>query len=108
MTVQYIKKANRTPTTDQEDVATVLHDMLAEIEAGGDEVVRRYAHKLDQWDGEIVVSKEAMETATKTVSQQSKDDILFAHDNIRPIAEATARIHAWKVWKGMPGQQIYV
>jgi len=88
MTVRYLKKAKATAQGSQDDVIATVKKMLVEIENGGDSVARRYANDLDQWDGDIVVSDEAMQAAIKRVSQKSKDDILFARDNIRRFAEA--------------------
>ncbi len=62
--------------------------MLDEIEAGGDAKVREYAAKFDKWDGEILVARKDIARAAATVSQKLKDDIRFAHDNVRKFAEA--------------------
>ena len=88
MTVEYLKTAKKTAQANQDDVIAIAQKMLGEIETGGDDVARRYAKDLDQWDGDIVVDEEAMQAAIKRVSQKSKDDILFARDNIHRFAEA--------------------
>lgn len=88
MTVEYLKAAKKTAQANQDDVIAIAQKMLGEIETGGDDVARRYAKDLDQWDGDIVVDEEAMQAAIKRVSQKSKDDILFARDNIHRFAEA--------------------
>lgn len=88
MTIQYLKKAQVTAESGQDNTVAIVQKMLDEIEKGGDETASRYAKDLDQWDGDIIVSDEAMQTAIKAVSQKSKDDILFACDNIRRFAEA--------------------
>jgi sulfopropanediol 3-dehydrogenase len=88
MPVTYLKTARLTAETDQPDVRASVEKMLAEIEKGGDEAVRRYARELDKWDGEIVVSPEAIKAAADRVPAKLRDDIRFAHDNIRRFAEA--------------------
>ncbi|MEY8840392.1 histidinol dehydrogenase, partial [Cribrihabitans sp. XS_ASV171] len=62
--------------------------MLANIEREGEEAVRRYAEKLDGWTGDIVLSDADRAAACARVPQELKDDIQFAHGNIRRFAEA--------------------
>ncbi len=61
--------------------------MLAEIEAGGEARAIEYAKKLDNYDGNIVVTAEEIESASARVSQQVKDDIQFAYERVRGFAE---------------------
>jgi sulfopropanediol 3-dehydrogenase len=84
----YLKKATRTAETGQVDVRAAVQGMLDEIERGGDEAARRFARDLDQWEGDIIVPRERIEAAAREVPDKLKDDIRFAHDNIRRFAEA--------------------
>ena len=88
MSVRYLKKAEKTAATGEEDVRVSVQTILDEIEAGGDEKAREYARTFDKWEGEIVVSAEERAAAAEKVSQKLKDDIRFAHDNVRRFAEA--------------------
>jgi sulfopropanediol 3-dehydrogenase len=88
MSITYLKRASRTAETGQEDVRTAVQSMLDELEAGGDETARRFARDFDKWAGDILVASEELEAAKKSVPQKLKDDIRFAHDNIRRFAEA--------------------
>lgn len=88
MSITYLKKATWTAETGQEDVRAAVQSMLDEIEAEGDDAARRFACQFDKWDGEIVVAPESLEAAKQSVPQKLKDDIRFAHDNIRRFAEA--------------------
>lgn len=88
MTIEYLKKANRTAETGQPDLHDTVQNLLSEIEAGGEESVRHYAKKFDSWEGEIVVSEESIKAAAALLPEKLKDDIRFAHDNIRRFAEA--------------------
>lgn len=88
MTITYLKKATRTPKTGQDDVRAKVQAMLGELEAGGDAVAARLTREFDSWDGDIVVADEVIAAAQAAVSEQLKDDIRFAHDNIRRFAEA--------------------
>jgi len=54
----YLKKASKTAETESESARKVVAKMLAEIEAHGEEAVKRYALELDRWSGPIVVTEE--------------------------------------------------
>ncbi len=88
MTITYLKKAHRTAESDQPDVRLAVEKMLSEIARDGDDAVRKFARDLDKWEGEIVVSRETIKEAASRVPQKLKDDIRFAHGNIRRFAEA--------------------
>ena len=88
MAVRYLKKAEKTAASGEEDVQAAVRTILDEIEAGGDAKARAYAAEFDQWEGEIVVPEAARRAAADQVSQKLKDDIRFAHDNVRRFAEA--------------------
>ncbi|MBK8438517.1 MAG: histidinol dehydrogenase [Rhodobacter sp.] len=88
MAISYLKKATQTAEAGKTDVRAAVERMLAEIEAGGDDAVRRFARELDKWEGEIVVSPATIRAAATRVPDKLKADIRFAHDNIRRFAEA--------------------
>ncbi len=83
----YLKKATLTAKSDATDVHATVVEMLNEIEAGGDQSALAYAAKLDKYDGPIVLDEEAIAAATVKVPQRLRDDIAFAHDNVRRFAE---------------------
>ncbi|MCG8562748.1 MAG: histidinol dehydrogenase [Hyphomicrobiales bacterium] len=88
MTVDYLKKAAKTAATDESDVRETVQGILDDIERGGEEKAREYARKFDRWEGEIVVPDEVRRAAADQVPQKLKDDIRFAHDQVRRFAEA--------------------
>ena len=83
----YLKKASKTARTDATDVRETVQGILDEIEAGGDEAAMGYAAKFDQYEGNILLSDEEIEAACAKVPQKLKDDIAFAHDNVKRFAE---------------------
>ncbi len=87
MTIHYLKKAEKTAATGEEDVRATVQAILDEIEAGGEDKARDYARKFDHWEGEILVSPDARAAAAAQVPQKLKDDIRFAHDQVRRFAE---------------------
>ena len=86
--MQYLKKASKSPTTGEEDTRRIVQDMLADIEAGGEQKVRDYAKKLDKWTGDIIVSAETIEAAGASLSQRARDDIQFAYERVEKFAQA--------------------
>jgi sulfopropanediol 3-dehydrogenase len=88
MTIHYLKKAAKTPETETATAQKVVGEMLAEIEKRGEDAVREYAKKLDNWSGDILVTPEEMERRTKDIPAEIKRDIEFAADQVRRFAEA--------------------
>jgi len=88
MTVTYLKKASKTPETETATAQKVVTDMLAAIEAGGEAAVRRYAKQLDQWDGEIVLTRAEIERSAAEVPAQVRQDIDFAIKQVSDFARA--------------------
>ena len=84
----YLKKAARAAEADNHDIRDLVHVMLARIALGGEDAARDYSRTFDQWEGEIIVSPAALKSAADQVPERLKEDIRFAHDNIRRFAEA--------------------
>ena len=88
MAITYLKQVETRPAVEGKDIRGVVAQMLAKIEQGGEAAVRDYARDLDGWAGDIVVTAAERAAASARVSQELKDDIRFAHSNIRRFAEA--------------------
>jgi sulfopropanediol 3-dehydrogenase len=84
---EYLKKAAKTAMTDAGDVRETVQKILDDIEAGGDKAALEYAAKFDNYKGSILLSADEIAEASSKVSQKLKDDIAFAHDNVRRFAE---------------------
>ena len=87
MAREYLKKAAKTAMTDAGDVRETVQGILADIEAGGDAAALKYAEKFDNHKGNVILTEEEIAQAASQVSQKLKDDIAFAHDNVRRFAE---------------------
>ena len=83
----YLKKATLTAKSDASDVHATVKEILNTIEAGGDAAALDYAAKFDKYEGSILLNEEEIAEASAKVSQKLKDDIAFAHDNVRRFAE---------------------
>lgn len=88
MTIEYLKRATKTPETETGTAREVVTAMLAEIERRGEDAVRDYALKLDRWDGPILVTREEMERRAAEVPEGVRRDIEFAAAQVRRFAEA--------------------
>ena len=83
----YLKKAQLTPKSNASEVHETVKNILTDIEAGGDEKAKEYASKFDQYQGNIILTDEEIESASDLVPAKLKKDIEFAHDNVRRFAE---------------------
>ena len=87
MTVEYLKKAPLHSRSDASETRDIVRKILDEIEAGGDEKALEYAAKFDNYQGAILLSAEAIKTASALVPDKMKRDIEFAHTNVKKFAE---------------------
>ena len=88
MTYEYLKKATLTATGDSNDVRDTVQSILDDIEQGGDEAALKYAKQFDNYSGNLKLTAQEIEAACALVPEQLKQDIQFAHDNVRRFAEA--------------------
>ncbi|MGH8315876.1 MAG: histidinol dehydrogenase, partial [Steroidobacterales bacterium] len=88
MSIQYLKRAAKSPETETATARAVVEQMLAEIARDGEDAVRRYAAKLDQWTGPIVMTPEAIEQRIRDIPPAVKRDIDFATERVRRFAQA--------------------
>ena len=88
MTIKYLKKAPLHSRSDDTKTQQIVRDILNDIEAGGNEKALEYAAKFDKYDGEIILSKDAIKAATAIVPEKMKQDIQFAHSNVERFAKA--------------------
>jgi sulfopropanediol 3-dehydrogenase len=88
MTIKYLKKAPLHSRSDDTKTQQIVRDILSDIEVGGDEKALEYAAKFDNYDGEIILSKDAIKAATELVPEKMKQDIQFAHSNVERFAKA--------------------
>ena len=87
MAVKYLKKAIKTPSTDDSKTRTTVQNILNDIEKRREEGIKEITKKFDNYDGEIILSKEKIEEAIKKIDQKTKDDVQFAHERIKKFAE---------------------
>jgi sulfopropanediol 3-dehydrogenase len=84
----YLKKAPRHSRSDASETRDIVRGILDDIEARGDAAALEYAAKFDNYDGDLILTPEAIAAATALVPEKLRRDIDFAHANVRKFAEA--------------------
>ena len=87
MAIKYLKKAIKTPSTDDHETRANVQKILNDLEIRREKGIKEISKKFDKYEGEVVVSKEKIEEAGKRVDQKTKDDIQFAYERIKKFAE---------------------
>jgi len=88
MAITYLKRAAKTPETETGTAQQVVAEMLGQIRERGEEAVREYALKLDQWSGPVVVTADEVAARTRSIPQTTRRDIEFATEQVRRFAVA--------------------
>jgi sulfopropanediol 3-dehydrogenase len=88
MVVTWLKRAARTPASNEDAAREVAGRIIADIEAEGEAAARRYSRELDKWDGEIVVTAEDIARVVAGIPASAREDIDAAIANVRRFAEA--------------------
>src|SRR6056300_649410 len=87
MSVNYLKKALKTSTSDASDISNIVKDILNEIEENGEEAALKYAAKFDKYNGNIALTESEVDAACASVPEILKRDIEFAHANVQKFAQ---------------------
>lgn len=89
---------------DDAQVRTLVESMLAAIAERGDEAVREYSTRLDQWGPESFrLDRAQIDACYRELSAQAIDDIRFAQAQVRRFAEVQrAALHDVEV-ETLPG-----
>ena len=87
MAIKYLKTADKTAAQEAVDTSATVMNILNDIEAKGDEGALHYAAQFDHYDGNLILTEDEIAAAAEQVPQKLKDDIAFAHDNVRRFAQ---------------------
>ena len=88
MAIKYLKKSPKTSSTDDTKTAGIVESLLKDIETSKEQGCINLTKKFDNYEGEIIVSKEKIEEVKKNLDQKTKDDVQFSHERVRKFAEA--------------------
>jgi sulfopropanediol 3-dehydrogenase len=87
---RYLKHGIDAETKMQTDtkVRETVENILADLEARGDEAVREYSEKFDNWSPESYrLDRDAIDACYDALTDQEKDDIRFAQEQVRNFAQ---------------------
>jgi len=88
--IRYLKRGASASALAEADakVRTTVEAILKDVEAHGDDAVRRYSQQFDQWDpADFTLSQAAIEAAVKQLSPRELEDIRFAQTQVRRFAQ---------------------
>ena len=88
--IRYLKRGRDAVALADADakVRGTVESILADIGRRGDDAVREYSRKFDQWDpASFALSAAEIESAVKTLSPREVEDIRFAQTQIRNFAQ---------------------
>ena len=87
MTISYIKKADKTASSDEVETRQRVQEVLKEIETKRDDGIKEISRKFDKYEGDVIVSQEKIEEVIKSLDQKVKDDVQLSYDRVRCFAE---------------------
>ena len=91
MTIEYIKKSvnEKQRTEDDENVKITVEKTLKEIELRGDDYIRELSEKFDNYSPtHFKLSEDDINKLVDEVSDNDKDDIRFAQEQVKNFAQA--------------------
>ena len=86
--MRYLKQAIAADVTADRAVRETVEGMLADIAERREQAVREYAERFDGWTGGFLLSDDKKADLIAQVPDSTKDDVRFAHDQVRRFAEA--------------------
>lgn len=88
--IRYLKRGRdmQARADDDTQVRTTVEGIIRDIERRGDEAVREYSRKFDNWDpSDFRLSQAEIEKAMKSLSVRELEDIRFAQAQVRNFAQ---------------------
>jgi sulfopropanediol 3-dehydrogenase len=86
---EFLKRAQAAPAHATQDIRDTVSSMLADIERRGELGVRDWSLRLDGWaPGSFVVGTAEVEEAAGALSDELKQHIAFAQEQVRGFAES--------------------
>ena len=88
--IKYLKRGKDTAAISAADakVRQTVETILADITARGDDAVKEYSKKFDNWEPkEFTLSKDEINKAIKKLSARELEDIKFAQTQVRNFAQ---------------------
>ena len=85
--ITYIKKAAKTPETDEADTREIVEKIIKNVRKNGDEeIIRHYSAKFENWEKNFILSPEQINDSARVVPETVKEDLRFAYDQVYGFA----------------------
>jgi sulfopropanediol 3-dehydrogenase len=90
--VRWVKERTSETAEDRAAVEQTVRQMIAGVRERGEEAVREYSKRLDDWSPESFrVSRDEIDRAYETVGEAGVSDIVFLRDQVKGFAEVQLR-----------------
>ncbi|GAB3493444.1 histidinol dehydrogenase family protein [Flexivirga lutea] len=88
MAITYLKRSEGIAPVDITATTNTVTEMLQRLEAEGEQATRAYSAQLDSWEPDsFMVGPEEIAAAERQLSTTTKEDIQFAHRQVRTFAD---------------------
>ncbi|MGB6005352.1 MAG: histidinol dehydrogenase, partial [Ornithinimicrobium sp.] len=88
MPITYLKRAQGGEPVDISATTRTVQQMLQRLETEGESATRDYSRQLDAWDPDsFVLSEELIAAAQRSLPGSVKEDLDFAHRQVRTFAD---------------------
>ena len=85
--ITYIKKAAKTPESDQAETREIVENILTAVREKGDsEILRHYSAKFNDWDKKLIMAPEEIEQRAQGVPANVRGDLEFAYQQVYGFA----------------------
>jgi len=85
--ITYIKKAAKTPESDQAETMEIVKNILTAVREKGDsEILRHYSSKFNDWDQKLIIAPEEIERRAQSVPASVRGDLEFAYQQVYGFA----------------------
>ena len=72
MTIKFLKKSPKSSSTDDTKTREIVEGILKDIEKTKEEGCRELSKKFDNYDGDVIVSREKIEEIKKKIRSKNK------------------------------------
>ena len=84
---EYLKKAIKTPESDDSETQKIVERILKDVrENGEDAYLSHYGAKFENWSGKLILTKEEIDEIGSTIPDQVKEDLKFAYEQVYGFA----------------------
>jgi sulfopropanediol 3-dehydrogenase len=84
---EYLKKAIKTPESDDSETQKIVERILKDVRVNGEDAyLSHYGAKFENWSGKLILTKEEIDEIGSTIPDQVKEDLKFAYEQVYGFA----------------------